>query len=120
VNAEGRCICTRFVTVSEAGALGAAEWIGRAMGSLESWRRARPWPVRLRDAGESQHSRQPRERPGGGRAPGGGRTGGRPVDWAGAADEAKETVGEVPVWDAVVQPLEAINALAREPKGHWR
>lgn len=44
--------------------------------------------------------------------------GGRAVDWAGNGDEAEEkTAPQAPVWDAVVQPLEAINAVARGAEG---
>ena len=118
MNAEGRCICTRFVTVSEAGALGAAEWIGRGDG-LSGELAARTamagalaeMPVKVRIVASRGSGR------GAAALQAGDELGGRPVDWAGAADEAKETVGEVPVWDAVVQPLEAINALARGAEG---
>jgi fructose-1,6-bisphosphatase II len=124
VNGEGRCICTRFVTVSEAAALGAAEWIGRGDG-LSGELAARTamagalaeMPVKVRVVASR----------GSGHGPAvlqvGDELGGRAADWAGGADEAgaqvagERAAGDVPVWDAVVQPLEAINALARGAEG---
>jgi fructose-1,6-bisphosphatase II len=119
VNVEGRCICTRFVTVSEAAALGAAEWIGRGDG-LSGELAARTamagalagMPVKVRVVASR----------GSGRGPAllqvGDELGGRAVDWAGNGDEAEEKAApQAPVWDAVVQPLEAINAVARGAEG---
>lgn len=116
---EGRCICTRFVAVTEAAALGAAEWAGRGDG-LSGELAARKamadalaaLPVSVRIAASR----------GSGRGPAvlqtGDVLGGRPFNWAGSGDEAKEACAEqAPQWDAVVQPLEAINALARGAEG---
>jgi fructose-1,6-bisphosphatase II len=121
VNAEGRCICARFAVVTEAAALGAADWIGRGDG-LAGEMAARTamadalaeMPVKVRVVASR----------GSGRGPAllqpGDELGGVPGDWAGETGEVSET-GEAkslsPVWDAVVQPLEALNALARGAEG---
>ncbi len=115
MNAEGRCICARFAIVSEAAALGAAEWIGRADG-LAGELAARmamadalaqgPVKVRVvasRGSGRSPAVLQP-----------GDELGGDPGAWVG---EAREAEGLTQVWDAVVQPLEALNALAGGAEG---
>ncbi len=121
MNAEGRCICARFAVVTEAAALGAADWIGRGDG-LAGETAARTamadalaeMPVKVRVVASR----------GSGRGPAllqpGDELGGVPGDWAGETGEVSET-GEAkslsPVWDAVVQPLEALNALARGAEG---
>lgn len=119
MDGEERCICTRFVAVTEAAALGAAEWIGRGDG-LSGELAARTAmadalsksPVKIRVVGSR----------GSGRGPAllqtGDVLGGSPFEWAACGDETRESLAEcVPVWDAVVQPLEAINALARGAEG---
>ncbi len=119
MNVEGRCICTRFVTVSEAAALGAAEWIGRGDG-LSGELAARTamagalaeMPVKVRVVASRGSGRGPAV------LQAGDELGGRPVDWAGNGSEAEEKAApDVPVWDAVVQPLEAINAVAKGAEG---
>ena len=118
MNAEGRCICARFAVVTEAAALGAAEWIGLGDG-LAGELAARTamagalaeMPVKVRVVASR----------GSGRGPAvlqpGDELGGVPGDWAGEAREVSEAKGPAPVWDAVVQPLEALNALARGAEG---
>ena len=118
MNAEGRCICARFAVVTEAAALGAADWIGRGDG-LSGERAARTamaaalaeMPVKVRVVASR----------GSGRGPAllqpGDELGGVPGDWVDEADEAGEAKELTPVWDAVVQPLEALNALARGAEG---
>lgn len=119
VNSEGRCICTRFVTFSEAAALGAAEWIGRGDGlagelaartAMAEALSESPVKVRIvgsRGSGRGQAVLQTGEV-----------LGGSPFEWVTSDDEIKERLaGQVPVWDAVVQPLEAVNALARGAEG---
>lgn len=101
MNTEGHCICTRFVAVTEAAALAAAEWIGRGDG-LAGELAARTamagalaeMPVKVRVVASR----------GSGRGPVPLRAG-------------DELGGETPMWDAVVQPLEAINAVARGAEG---
>lgn len=121
MNAEGRCICARFAVVTEAAALGAAEWIGLGDGlagelaartAMADALAEMPVKVRVvasRGSGRGQAMLQP-----------GDELGGVPGDWAGEAreaSEASEAKGPTPVWDAVVQPLEALNALARGAEG---
>lgn len=115
MNAEGRCICARFAVVTEAAALGAAEWIGLGDGlagelaartAMADALAEMPVKVRVvasRGSGRGPAMLQP-----------GDELGGIPGDWAGEAREAK---GPASVWDAVVQPLEALNALARGAEG---
>lgn len=101
MNAEGRCICARFAVVTEAAALGAADWIGRADG-LAGEHAARAamagalaeMPVRVKVVASRGSGRGPAVL--------------QPGDQLGGAP---------PVWDAVVQPLEALNALARGAEG---
>jgi fructose-1,6-bisphosphatase II len=107
------------VTVSEAAALGASEWIGRGDG-LSGELAARtamagalaemPVKVRVvasRGSGRGQVALQA-----------GDELGGRQMDWAGNGGEAEQMADpQAPVWDVVVQPLEAINALARGAEG---
>ena len=111
-------MCTRFVAVTEAAALGAAEWIGRGDG-LAGEMAARAAmadalsasPLKIRVVGSR----------GSGQGPAvlqtGDVLGGSPRDGAGAGDEAWRRRPEAPLWDAIVQPLEAINALARGAEG---
>lgn len=118
MNAEGRCICARFAVVTEAAALGAAEWIGLGDGlagelaartAMADALAEMPVKVRVvasRGSGRGPAMLQP-----------GDELGGVPGDWAGEAREASEAKGPTPVWDAVVQPLEALNALARGAEG---
>jgi fructose-1,6-bisphosphatase II len=113
VKAEGRCICARFAVVTEAAALGAADWIGRGDG-LAAELAARnamaealaEMPVRLRVVASR----------GSGRGPAvlqpGAVLGGIPSEWG-----DQPPTGAPPEWDAVVQPLEALNALARGAEG---
>jgi fructose-1,6-bisphosphatase II len=119
VNAEGRCICTRFVAVTEAAALGAAGWVGRGDGlsgelaAREAMAEALSHtPVKVRVVGSR----------GSGRAAAvlqtGDVLGGRPFGWPAVGNEATDKAAEeIPTWDAIVQPLEAINALARGAEG---
>jgi fructose-1,6-bisphosphatase II len=113
VSAEDRCICARFAVVTEAAALGAAEWIGRGDG-LAAELAARnamadalaEMPVKLkvvasRGSGRGRAVLQP-----------GHTLGGIAGGWV-----AHPPTGEPPEWDAVVQPLEALNALARGAEG---
>jgi fructose-1,6-bisphosphatase II len=118
VDAEGRCICARFAVVAEAAALGAADWIGRGDG-LSGERAARTamagalaeMPVKVRVVASR----------GSGRGPAllqpGDELGGAPRDWADGAGGAREAKELISAWDAVVQPLEALNALARGAEG---
>jgi fructose-1,6-bisphosphatase II len=119
VDAEGRCICTRFVAVSEAAALGAAEWIGRGDG-LAGELAARTamahalaeMPVRVRVVASRGSGRGPAV------LQAGDELGGHSFDWDGSGDKAEDdAAGAVPVWDAVVQPLEALNAAAKGAEG---
>jgi fructose-1,6-bisphosphatase II len=119
VNAEGRCICTRFVTVTEAAALGAAEWIGRGDGLAGELAARQAMAAALAEAPVKVRVVASR---GGGRPPAvlqaGDELGGRWFEESGRADDAADKRGERPLlWDAVVQPLEAINALARGAEG---
>ncbi len=101
MNIEGRCICARFAVVTEAAALGAAEWVGRGDG-LAGESAARnamaaalaDMPIKVRVAASRGSDRGPA-----------------------MLQPGDELGGEPPVWDAVVQPLEALNALARGAEG---
>jgi fructose-1,6-bisphosphatase II len=107
-------MCTRFVAVTEAAALGAAGWIGRGDG-LSGEMAAR---TAMADAlSESPLSIRVVGSRGSGAGPAvlqtGDVLGGSPADGAGADGEAQEA----PLWDVIVQPLEATNALARGAEG---
>jgi fructose-1,6-bisphosphatase II len=119
VNAEARCMCIRFLAVTEAAALGAAAWIGRGDG-LSGEMAARTAmadalsasPLKIRVVGSRGSGRGPAV------LQSGDVLGGSALDPAGAGDEAQEKAAqEAPLWDAIVQPLEAINALARGAEG---
>ena len=98
-------MCMRFVAVTEAAALGAAGWIGRGDG-LSGELAARTAmadalsqsPLKIRVVGSRGSGRGPAV------LQAGDELGGGPVQ-------------EAPLWDAIVQPLEAINALARGAEG---
>ena len=119
MNSEGRCICTRFVTVTEAAALGAAQWVGRGDGlagelaartAMADALAESPVKVKVVASRGSGHGSAVLQA--------GDELGGRPIDWAGTGDETKEKATQpIPLWDAIVQPLEAINALARGAEG---
>ncbi len=110
-------MCARFAVVTEAAALGAAEWIGRGDG-LAGERAARAamadalaeMPVKVkvvasRGSGRGPAVLQP-----------GDELGGAPGAWG---DGGATGAGDAPTraWDGVVQPLEALNALARGAEG---
>ncbi len=118
VDAEGRCICTRFVTVTEAAALGAAEWIGRGDGLSGELAARKAMADALSDSPVMVRVVASR---GSGRGPAmlqaGDVLGGRPIQGADSDADGGKAAGPVPEWDAIVQPLEAINALARGAEG---
>jgi fructose-1,6-bisphosphatase II len=118
VSGEGACICGRFTIVTEAAALKAAEWIGRDDGMAgELAARAAmatalaELPMRVKVVASR----------GGGRGPAvlevGDELGGVPAEWMDVDPECDEQRSPARVWDAVVQPLEARNALARGAEG---
>ncbi len=105
--------------VTEAAALGAAEWAGRGDGAAgeTAARNAMAaalaeMPVKVRIVGSRGKSRGPAV------LQTGDIVGGRPVEWGGGG---RATEGEphegIPLWDAIVQPLEAVSALARGSEG---
>ena len=118
MNAEGRCICGRFAIVTEAAALGAAEWIGRndgmageaaartAMAEALAELQLKVKVVASRKSGFGAPVLQV-----------GDELGGAPAEWLGRAAASTEEAGPGRVWDVVVQPLEARNALARGAEG---
>ena len=119
MDTEGRCICTRFVAVTEAAALAAAEWIGRGDGLAGELAARKAMAAALSEAPVKVRVVASR---GSGRGPEvlqfGEELGGRSVDSGCKGEDGEEvSAGPVPVWDAVVQPLEAINALARGAEG---
>jgi fructose-1,6-bisphosphatase II len=119
VDIEGRCICTRFVAVTEAAALGAAQWIGRGDGLAGELAARTAWagalgqlPVKVRVVASRGSGREPAV------LQVGDELGGRPLDWAGGFEGGTaEERRQLPVWDVVVQPLEALNAVARGAEG---
>ncbi len=118
MNAEGRCICGRFAIVTEAAALGAAEWIGRddgmageaaaraAMAEALAELQLKVRVVASRRGGSGTAALQVGEE-----------LGGAPAEWLGGVAASGEGPGPDRVWDIVVQPLEARNALARGAEG---
>jgi fructose-1,6-bisphosphatase II len=107
------------MAVTEAAALGAAAWAGRGDGLAGELAARKAMEEALADMPVKVRVVACR---GSGRGPAvlqaGDVLGGRPFGWAGSGDEIKEKAAEqVPVWDAVVQPLEAINAMARGAEG---
>ncbi len=114
---EGGCICARFAVVTEAAALGAAEWIGRGDGLAGELAARRAMaealaemPVKVRVVASR----------GSGRGPAilqpGDESGGAVGHWADKNGGGSQAGGGG-AWDAVVQPLEALNALARGAEG---
>ncbi len=118
MNTDGRCICARFAVVTEAAALGAADWIGRGDGlagelaartAMADALAEAPVKVRVvasRGSGRGPAVLQP-----------GDELGGAPDHLAGGGGGVAEADGFLREWDAVVQPLEALNALARGAEG---
>ena len=119
MNAEGRCICARFAIVSEAAALGAAEWIGRADGlvgelaartAMADALAQGPVKVRVvasRGSGRSPAVLQP-----------GDELGGDPGAWGGEAREAEGLTRRVGTRSC--SPSKLSTLLPAEPRAHWR